>query len=155
MANGFYDGNDGNDGLVLSSCLVAVAYNLNAGEGSHTVVDTYDSLGIVRNECQTVLHAMEARLATIGQLIFDIKVILLAEFLPIVLLCLGQHKDNLQGRGVFTKALNSTHQYWPPTYGQELLRNIASHPQAFTACYDDDIFFILHSSLFTFEPSGA
>ena len=97
-------------------------------------MDTYDSLGIVRNECQTVLHAMEARLATIGQLIFDIKVILLAEFLPIVLLCLGQHEDNLQGRGVLAETLDGTHQNRSPTYGQELLRNIASHPQAFTAC---------------------
>lgn len=66
MANCFNYRDDGDDGLLLASSLVAVADDLNGGEWAHTVVHTYNPLSIVGNQCQSVLYRVVARLATIS-----------------------------------------------------------------------------------------
>ena len=77
MTNSFYNGNDGDDGLFLTGCFVAVADDIDAGEGAHTVVNADDTLGIVGYERKTVLYGVKACLATIGKPIFYLKVIFL------------------------------------------------------------------------------
>ena len=98
-----------------------------------------DALGIIGNQCQSILHGMETRLSAIGQLILHIKMILFAEPAPIVLLCLGQYKDNLQIRIVGPEPLECPHQHGLPSDWQELLGNVTPHPQAFSACYNDNV----------------
>ena len=98
---------------------------------------TYHPFGIVGNKRQTMLHRVEARLATIGNLIDDLEIVLLTEIIPIFLLRLRQHEDNLQVLRVLAEPLKCAHQDRLPAYRQELLRNVTSHAQAFTACYYD------------------
>ena len=98
-----------------------------------------DALGVIGNQGQSILHGMETRLSTIGQLILHIKMILFAEPAPIVLLCLGQYKDNLQIRIVGPEPLECPHQHGLPSDWQELLGNVTPHPQALSACYNDNV----------------
>ena len=73
------------------------------------------SLGIVGNEGETVLHAMEACLTTICQSVFHGEVVFLTQLFPILLLSLRQDEDNLEGRGVLAEPLQCPHQYRFPT----------------------------------------
>ena len=105
MTDRLNDGDDRYDGFGCARCLIATTDNIDAGERTYTVVYADNALGIVGNQCQTVLHRMEARLAAIGQQVLHLEVIFFAELLPISLLRLGQHKDNLQVLGIFTEPL--------------------------------------------------
>ena len=67
MSQGFNNGNDGNNGLGCTGCLVAVADNINRGERTHPIVYTYYALSIILNERKTMLDTVEACLTTISQ----------------------------------------------------------------------------------------
>ena len=133
----FYQGVS--NSFLFTSSLIAVANHVNAGEGAHSIMHTNYSLCIVRNLCEAVLYRMEACFASICQLVVYVESVFLAKFLPIVLLCLGQDEDNLQGRRVLAKPFKGSHQYRFSTNRQKLFGNIAPHSQAFTPCYYDDI----------------
>ena len=139
MTDGLHDGDDGDDGLLLAGGLVAAADDVDAGEGAHAVVDSHHALGIVGNQCQSVLYGMEARLAAVGQLVVHVEVILAAQLSPIVLLRLGQHQDDLQLTGILAEALQRPHQHRTTANGQELLRYVAAHAQSLSARHDDDV----------------
>ena len=147
VAEGLYDGDDGDDGFLRAGCLVAIPDDIGAGEGAHAVVDADNTLGIVGDEGQSVLYAMEARLAAVGQLILHAEIVLLAQLQPIVLLCSGQHEDDLQGGGILAEPLDGAHQDGSATNGQKLLGNVAPHAQTLAACYDNDVVTISHFSL--------
>ena len=49
---------------------------------------TDHTFGIVGHECKTVLYGVESGLSAVGDLMFDIEVIVLTELSPVVLLCL-------------------------------------------------------------------
>ena len=139
MTDRLNDGDDRYDGFGCARCLVATTDNIDAGERTYTVVYANHALGIVGNQCQTVLHRMEASLAAIGQQVLHLEVIFFAELLPISLLRLGQHKDNLQVLGILAEPFQCPHQYGLPAYWQELLRNVATHSQTLAACHNNDI----------------
>ena len=154
MTQGFYDRYDGDDGLLFAGRLVAAADDVDRGEGSHAVVYADYALSIVGYQGEAVLYGVEAGLAAVGQKVKPPpvlpqlgkgKVILLAEFAPVLLLGLGQHEDDLQVGRVLTEPLNGPHQHRPAPNGQKLLRNISPHPQALTACHDDYKFFTSHA----------
>ena len=67
VAHGFYDGNNGNNGFRRAGCLETTTDNLDAGEGTHTIMHTYHPLCIIRNQRKAVLHGVESRLSTIRQ----------------------------------------------------------------------------------------
>ena len=67
MAQRLDDRDNRDDGFRLAGCFVAVADDVDAGEGAYTIMDTHHTLNIVGNECQSVLHGMEARLASVSQ----------------------------------------------------------------------------------------
>ena len=106
--------------------------DINADKGTHTIMHAHHALGIVGDEGEAMLHAVEARLATIGQKIeaaFRLlrrkgEVVFAAQLSPVVLLRLGQHEDNLQGGGVLAETLDGAHQHRPASDGQELLGNV-------------------------------
>ena len=117
MAQRLDDRDNRDDGFRLAGCFVAVADDVDAGEGAYTIMDTHHTLNIVGNECQSVLHGMEARLASVSQ---EVRVstyplrrkgegILLTKLSPVVLLCFRQNEDNLQGRRVLAESLQRTH----------------------------------------------
>ena len=139
MANGLNDRDYRNYCFLFASHLIATGDDLDAGERTHTVVYTNDTLGIVRYQCQSVLYAVEACLATVSQQVLHLEIIFLAEFLPIRLLCLWQHQDNLQVGSVLTEPLQRPHQYRLSAYRQKLLRNVTSHPQPLASGDDDDV----------------
>ena len=141
MAHRLHDRDDGNDGLGSASRRVAVADHLDTGERAHTVMHAYHSLGIVRHQGETVLDGVETRLSAIGKLVFNLKTILPAELLPIVLLGFWQYEDDLQVGRILTKALQRPHQHWFAGYGQELLGDVAPHPQALPSSHND---YVIH-----------
>ena len=96
---------------------------------------TYHTLGIVRDEAQAVLYGVEACLATIGKEVGHAKAVLLAQRVPVVLLRLGQHKDDGERGGVFMEALYGAHEHWSACYGQKLLGHVVTHAEAFAACH--------------------
>ena len=84
-----YHRDDGNDSFCGTCRLVAVANDLDRRERPYTIVYTYYTFCIVRNQCQSMLYAVEARLTTIGQLVVNGEVVFFTELSPVVLLCLG------------------------------------------------------------------
>jgi hypothetical protein len=65
-------------------------------ERTYPVMYSHDPIGIVGDECQSVLYRMEARLTTIRQLVVYVKLVLSTELMPIVLLCLWEDEDDTQ-----------------------------------------------------------
>ena len=153
MPKRFYDGDDGNDGFGCAGCLVAIPDYFDTGEGTNTVVNAYHTLGIVRHLGESVLHGVEASLTTIGQSVLHVEMIFLAELMPIVLLGFWQYQDNLQISIVLPESLQRPHQHRLATNGQELLGNVASHPQSLSSCHNYYVvhyfFFFLHRTLRT------
>ena len=139
MSDGLDDGDDGDDGLGGAGGLVAVADHLDTREGAHTVMYADHTFCIVGHERETVLYGVETRLSAIGNLMFYIEVIILTELSPVVLLCLRQYEYDLERTRVRPEALQCAHQDGFAANGQELFGNVASHPQAFSACYYNDI----------------
>ena len=132
-------GNDGNYGFFRTSRFVAVADDLDRREGPYTIVYTHYAFCVVRNQSQSVLYAVEARLAAISQLVIDSEIVFFTELSPIVLLSLGQDQNDLQGGGVLAEAFQRPHQYRLSAYGQKLLGNVASHAKPLPTGYNDDI----------------
>ena len=60
---------------------VLVTDDLDGGEGAHTVVNADHTLGIVGYQGEAVLHRVEPRRSAVGQLIFHLEVVLVAELL--------------------------------------------------------------------------
>ena len=117
MPDGFHDGDDGDDRLGCAGSLIAVTDHLDAGEGAHAVVHTHHALGIIGHEGEPVLHGVEAGLSAISKLILHVEVVLFAEPVPVVLLGLWEHEDDLEISGILAKALQRPHQYGFPADG--------------------------------------
>ena len=133
----FHNWNHRYYGLRLTGCLVTATDDLDAGERPYAVVHTYHPLRIVRHEGESVLYGVETCLSAIRQQILHLKMILFAEFLPIVLLRLRQHEDDLQVLRIRVEALYRPHQHGLPANGQKLLGNVRSHPQSLPPSHDD------------------
>ena len=104
------------------------------------------ALGIVGNQGQSVLYRVETGLPAVGQLIVFVELMLLAKLLPVVLLSLGEHQDDIHFGQCLAKAQNGAHQYRHSCYGQELLGNVAPHSQTLATGYDNNI---IHVVLFS------
>ena len=66
---------------------------------------------------------------------------LCTQSLPIFLLTLGEHENNVHLLVGLMKGLQRAHQNRHTTDGKVLLGHISPHPQPLTACDDDDVSF--------------
>ena len=109
-------------------------------------MDSYHTVLSIGDECKSVFRRLEAGVATIGNLMFDIEMMLLAELVPVFLLALRQYQDDIQMLIVFMKALDGAHQDRLASYWQELLGNLTSHAETFAPGYYN---YVIHIFLFT------
>ena len=65
-----------------------------------------------------------------------------AQFVPVILLLMWQHHDDVQGFAVFAKPFDGAHQNGLAAHTHKLLGYLTAHSQAFAACYYDDIIHI-------------
>ena len=108
---------------------------------------THDTLGIVGHQGESVLYGVESGLSAIGELVLHVKLIFLAELSPVVLLGLWQYEYDLERTRVRPEALQCAHQDGFAANGQKLFGNVASHPQALSACHYNDIIHIFSNGL--------
>ena len=54
-------------------------------------MDSYHTVLTIGDECKSVFRRLEAGVATIGNLMFDIEMMLLAELVPVFLLAFRQY----------------------------------------------------------------
>ena len=101
---------------------------------------SHGAFSIVGYEGETISHAVKARFATVGYLVFLMKMVFIAEICPIFLLCFGQNEDYVDILGILTKTLYGAHQHRFAAYWQELLGYVATHSQSLASCHYDDIF---------------
>ncbi len=66
MAHRLYYRDDRNNGFCRACYLIAVANDISAGERAYTVMHTDHTFGIVGNEGEAMLYAVETGLATIS-----------------------------------------------------------------------------------------
>ena len=78
----------------------------------------------------------------IGYLMLDAEMMFLAELVPVFLLVLGQHKDDVDVGVVFVEALYGAHQDGLAGYRQKLLGCLCAHAQSFASGYND---YVIHN----------
>ena len=131
---------------MLTSPLIASTNNLDRYEGTHTIVHAHYSIGIDGHQSQSVLYAVEARLATRCHLMRQREVVFATQLLPVFLLVSREDQNNPH---VFIGLVEDTqcaHQHRFTTNWQELLGYVSTHSQTLsTSNYN----YIIHNEQFT------
>ena len=139
VAQRLHHGHHGYDGLLAAGLAEATGDDVCGDEGSHAVVHAHHALCIVGDECQAVLHGVEAGAAAVGQLVADVELVLAAQLMPVALLFARQHQDDVQLFRVLAEAHQRAHQHRNAAHGQKLFGHIAAHAQALAARHNDDV----------------
>ena len=98
-----------------------------------------NALGIVGNLREATLYGVEAGFAASDYPMLNPEMVFLTQIRPIFNLFLGQNEDNLQIFAIVGEALQRVHQHRLIAQQLKLLRHVAAHAQAFSACHNDDV----------------
>ena len=147
MAHGLHDRDDGYCRARLSCRLIAISDDFHRREGAHAVVNGHHALGIVGNPRESVQDAVETSLSTVGNLARYRKMVLAAQFPPVVLLVVWQYEDD-GDIAVFPEPHDGAHQDRDAANLQKLLGHIGTHAQSLTTSeYDCVVHGIVYFSL--------
>ena len=138
LSYGFYDGDDGYYGTILLSILITAIDDLVRHERAYTVVHSHESLGSI-DKCQAILHGMEAGGTTIGNAMGYSKLVLSAELLPVGLMVVREHEDNLYGAITRMKGVERAHQHRTTLNRDKLLGQLTAHTEALAPGYDNGV----------------
>ena len=155
LPQGFHDGNHRYGGSRRACCLVTATNDLDSREGAYPIVHTHHALGVIGNTCQSVAHRVETGFPAISDGARNIKLIVVAEFLPVGLLTGGQHEDDAQSGSILMETADGAHQYGLSLDGQKLLGDIRTHAQSLASSHDDDIVGHAAEDWVIWWPSGV